>query len=326
MLITSHHNPDGDAIGSLLAMHHFFKKIGVKVESIVPNDYPDFLKWLPGSPEIRIFKEKRDAKLFSEADIIYSLDYNTPSRISHMERYLRSSGAKKILIDHHPGPELDFFDSSFSKVDISSTAELVFQYITSWKGDSIITREMAACIYVGIMTDTGSYSFNCGYPSTFHATARLLETGIDAELIHRLVYDNYAEMRLRLLGYCLSEKLNVIEEYSLAYISLTKAELERFDFKPGDTEGIVNYPLSIRDISISVMMLEREDKIRLSFRSKGDFPVNRIAAEHFNGGGHKNAAGGDSYISMDETILRLLEILPDYKGLIDSTKIDQSKY
>jgi phosphoesterase RecJ-like protein len=326
VLITSHHNPDGDAIGSLLAMYHLLNKMGITVHCLVPNDYPEFLKWMPGSSEIRVFKEKRDSVLFNDADIIYCLDYNSPSRISHMEKYLRSSGAKKILIDHHPDPDLGFFDSSYSTVRISSTAEMVFQYITAWRGEESITREIAASLFVGIMTDTGSFSFNCSYPSTFHATATMLETGIDAERIHRLVYDNYSESRLRLLGFCLSEKMTVIDEYSLAYISLTKAELEKFGFKPGDTEGIVNYPLSISDIRISVLMLEREDKIRLSFRSKGDFPVNRIANEYFSGGGHKNAAGGDSFISMDETILKLLEILPKFRELIDSTEIEQNKY
>ena len=316
ILITSHHNPDGDAIGSLLAMYHSIKKEGYLVTCVVPNRMPEFLRWMPGANEILIFNENRDTRLFTEADIIYCLDYNSPSRVVAMEGALKSSGAKKILIDHHPDPEKDFFDSVYSTVEISSTAELVYNYIIAWKGDKEINKDIAACLYVGIMTDTGSFSFNCSYASTFTATAKLLETGINGEAIHNLVYNNYSESRLRLLGYCLSEKMTVLEEYSLAYISLTKTELERFGYVPGDTEGIVNYPLSIKDVKISVLLTERKDRIRLSFRSKGNFPVNRIAREDFEGGGHMNAAGGDSFVSMDETILKLLDIMPKYKELI----------
>ncbi len=316
ILITSHHNPDGDAIGSLLAMYHLTKKEGYRVNCVVPNRIPEFLKWMPGSADILIFDEKKHARLFTEADIIYCLDYNAPSRVASMEGALKSSQAKKILIDHHPEPDKEFFDWAYSTVEISSTAELVYNYIVDWKGNDEITEEIAACLYVGIMTDTGSFSFNCSYASTFAATAKLLETGIDGEEIHRLVYNNYSESRLRLLGYCLSEKMTVIEEYSMAYISLTKTELERFGYVPGDTEGIVNYPLSVKDVKISILLTERKDNIRLSFRSKGNFPVNRIAREHFEGGGHMNAAGGDSFVSMDETILKLLNIMPKYQELM----------
>lgn len=316
ILLTSHHNPDGDAIGSLLAMYHLAKKEGYTVHCVVPNRMPEFLKWMPGAGDILIFSEKRDTRLFTEADIIYCLDYNAPSRVVAMEAALKESKAKKILIDHHPDPEKDFFDSIYSTVEISSTAELVYNYIVEWKGNKEITEDIAACLYVGIMTDTGSFSFNCSFPSTFSATAKLLETGIDGEAIHSHVYNNYSESRLRLLGFCLSEKMTIIDEYSLAYISLSRKELERFGYIPGDTEGIVNYPLSIKDVKISVLMTERKDRIRLSFRSKGNLPVNTIAREDFDGGGHMNAAGGDSFASMDETILKLLNIMPKYKELI----------
>lgn len=319
ILLTSHHNPDGDAIGSIIALYHFLKKLGYEVNCLVPNDFPDFLKWMQGAGKIRPFREKKDADLFAKADIIYCLDYNSPSRAGKMEKLLRSSEAKKVLIDHHPDPDPGFFDAAISTVKISSTAELVYRYIVDWKGESFLSRSIAAGIYVGIMTDTGSFSFSCNYPSTFEACAELLKTGIDAEEIHRLVYDNYSEARLRLLGFCLYDRLTIIPEYSLAYIALTKGELERYQFKPGDTEGIVNYPLSIKGIKVSVMLLEREEKVRLSFRSKGTFPVNAVAREHFEGGGHRNAAGGDSHITLDETILKLIEILPQYKELIDAS-------
>ena len=177
----------------------------------------------------------------------------------------------------------------------------------------MIDKHIATGLYVGIMTDTGSFSFSCNYPVTFQITASLLRTGINAEQIHRHVYDTYSENRLRLLGYCLSEKLTILPEFSTAFIALSKAELDRFHHQVGDTEGIVNYALSVESIKLAVLLTERKDRIRLSFRSKGDLSVNRIAREHFNGGGHKNAAGGDSFISLDDTIKKLKEVLVQYR-------------
>ena len=231
------------------------------------------------------------------------------------------SNAVKILIDHHPEPNLAQFDLCYSEVKTSSTSELVFGVIEGLGGSKIIDRNIAECIYVGIMTDTGSFSYACNSSRTFNIIAKLLETGMNAEQVHRLVYDNYSEERLRLLGFSLSEKLKVIKELASAYIALDMSELKRFSYKEGDTEGLVNYALSIDGIKVAVLLTERKNKIRLSFRSKGNFPVNEIARDHFEGGGHLNAAGGDSYLPMDATIQKLESLLLLYKD-----RIGQSSY
>lgn len=315
IVVTSHHNPDGDAIGSSLAMAGLLGRTGVETFVIVPNDYPGFLKWMPGSDNVVIYKmnEKKAQDLIARADLIFCLDYNALHRTGGMEESLRNSPATKILIDHHLEPALADFDFYLSVIQTSSTSELVYRFIEGCAWLDHINQDIATGLFVGIMTDTGSFSFSCNYPATFEITASLLRTGINPEKIHRLVYDTYSENRLRLLGFCLSEKLTILPEFSTAYIALSKAELERFHHQVGDTEGIVNYALSIDNIKLAVLLTERKDRIRLSFRSKGDLSVNRIAHEHFNGGGHKNAAGGDSFISLDKTIDKLIDVLSQYR-------------
>jgi len=282
---------------------------------MVPNEYPAFLKWMPGNDNVVIHNRDEESadSILSHADLIFCLDYNTLNRTGSMEDGLKNTTAVKILIDHHLEPVLDEFDYYLSLVQTSSTSELVYRFIEGCSWLDQIDEEVATGLYIGIMTDTGSFSFNCNYPATFQITASLLASGIDAEYIHRMVYDTYSEDRLRLLGYCLSEKLTILPEFSTAYIALSKDELNRFHHQVGDTEGIVNYALSIKNIKIAVFLTERKDRIRLSFRSKGDLSVNRIAREHFNGGGHRNAAGGDSFISIEETINKLRDVLVQYK-------------
>jgi phosphoesterase RecJ-like protein len=274
---------------------------------------------MPGNDKILIHRqnEAKAEEIISQADLIFCLDYNALHRTGGMEEAIRKSPGKKFLIDHHPEPLLTDFDIYLSVVQTSSTSELVYRFIEGCSWSDLINQEIATSLFVGIMTDTGSFSFSCNYPATFEITASLLRTGINPEQIHRLVYDTYSENRLRLLGYCLSEKLTVLPEFSTAYISLSKAELDRFHHKVGDTEGIVNYALSIENIKLAVLLTERKDRIRLSFRSKGDFSVNRIARDHFNGGGHKNAAGGDSFISLDSTVKKLIEVIAQYREDID---------
>jgi bifunctional oligoribonuclease and PAP phosphatase NrnA len=323
IVVTSHHNPDGDAIGSAIAMASTLQLIGKDATVIVPNEYPSFLKWIPGNEKVMIFKlnEEKARDAISRADLIFCVDYNALYRTGAMEEVLRKSKAKKILIDHHPEPVLDDFDFYLSVIQTSSTSELIYRFLEGCSWLDLINQEVATGLFVGIMTDTGSFSFSCNYPSTFKIVAGLLQTGINAEKIHRLVYDTYSEDRLRLLGYCLSEKLIIMPEFHTAYISLSKAELSRFHHQVGDTEGIVNYALSIENIKLAVLLTERKDRIRLSFRSKGDFPVNRIARDHFGGGGHQNAAGGDSFISLEGTVKKLIEVLGQYKEVIDRSSI-----
>ncbi len=318
IVVTSHHNPDGDAIGSILAMTALLRKTGKEAVAMVPNDYPGFLKWLPNSERVIIYRsnEKMADDIISRADLIFCLDYNALHRTNGMEGALRKASGKKILIDHHLEPVLDDFDYYLSVIQISSTSELVYRFVEGCSWLDLIDQEIASGLFVGIMTDTGSFSFSCNYPSTFHIAAALISTGINPEHIHRLVYDTYSENRLRLLGYCLSEKLIIMPEFSTAYIALSKAELDGFHHQVGDTEGIVNYALSIESIKLAVFLTERKDRIRLSFRSKGDLSVNLFAREYFNGGGHNNAAGGDSFLSLDDTIIRLKDALVQYREII----------
>lgn len=318
IVVTSHHNPDGDAIGSALALAAFLRKNRKFPSVLVPNDYPAFLKWMPSGDQVIIFnkQEERAREVISNADLIFCLDYNALNRTDKMEVDLRKAGAVKILIDHHLQPELNDFDHHYSTVQTSSTAELVYRFALGCGWDHLLDQEIATGLFVGIMTDTGSFSFSCNYPDTFRITARLIETGINPEKIHRQVYDTYSENRLRLLGFCLGEKLTVLPEFSTAYIALSKDDLNRFHYQVGDTEGIVNYALSIENIKIAVLMTERKDRIRISFRSKGDFSVNLMARLHFNGGGHKNAAGGDSFAPLDETIIKLKDVLAQYRDEI----------
>jgi bifunctional oligoribonuclease and PAP phosphatase NrnA len=314
IVITSHHNPDGDAIGSGLALYHFLIRSGKKPKMILPNAFPENLAWLEGSNRIMIFEKQatKAAKAIESADLIFCLDYNAFNRTNFFEKNLKESRAYKVMIDHHPQPS-DEFDHLISRIEVSSTAELVYEVIEAMGHKSLIDKTIAECLFVGIMTDTGSFSFSCNYPSTFRIVADLIETGLNAEQVHQLIYDTFSEQRLRLLGYCLSEKLVVLKDYSTAYISLARHELDQYNFRPGDTEGIVNYALSIKNIVFAVLFTEKEDAVRISFRSKGDFSVNDFARTHFDGGGHKNAAGADSYKSLDETITQFVEILQNYK-------------
>jgi bifunctional oligoribonuclease and PAP phosphatase NrnA len=319
VVVTSHHNPDGDAIGSALAMTALLKKLGKNAVAIVPNDYPSFLKWIPGAENLLIFQyhEEKAKNLIESADLIFCLDYNALNRTERMEKALSASSAKKVLIDHHLQPVESDFDIIYSIINISSTSELVCRFIDGCKWSDLLDKEIATSLYVGIMTDTGSFSFSCSNPDTFRIAASLIQTGIDPDQIHRYVYDTYSENRLRLLGFCLSEKLTVLQEFNTAFIALTASELDHFNYRTGDTEGIVNYALSIENVKIAVLLTERKDRIRLSFRSKGNLSVNSIAREHFAGGGHRNAAGGDSFLSLDETILKLRKALAQYKDEID---------
>lgn len=319
ILVTSHYNPDGDAIGSALALAALLRNMGKEAVVMVPNDYPSFLKWLPGSDQLIIFRSQEDhaREIISGADLIFCLDFNALNRVEKMEEPLRSATGIKILIDHHLEPIIEEFDYYYSESETSSTSELVYRFAEETGWLEYIDRDVATSLFVGIMTDTGSFSFSCNYPATFRITADLIKTGINAEQIHRLVYDTYSENRLRLLGYCLSEKLTIWPELSTAFIALSKDELNRFHYQVGDTEGIVNYALSIENIKIAVLLTERKDRIRLSFRSKGDLSVNRITREHFNGGGHKNAAGGDAFTSLSEAVHTLKTVLEQYKDDID---------
>lgn len=315
IIITVHANPDGDAIGAALAFYHFLTARGYQVHIFVPNDFPSFLSWMPGIDEIIVFKhrEKEVIKLSAEADIIFCLDYNGLKRVEKMQVIFEKSKADRILIDHHPQPEAGSFKFMISKSQTSSTSELIFDYIVRTVGVEGLSKIIADCLYVGIATDTGSFSYSCNYPETFMAVAELVRQGIDTEKIHRLVYDTYSEKRMRLLGFSLSERMKVLPEYGTAYIYLSRKDLKRFNFQIGDTEGVVNYALSIDGVSMAVLFTEKENYIRMSLRSKGKFSVNEFVRKHFEGGGHKNAAGGNSYLPLHETLDKFEALLPEYQ-------------
>lgn len=321
IVITSHSNPDGDAIGSSLAMYRYLVKLGNDVNIVVPNKFPEFYAWLPDSNDIIIYenKAKLSQKVLKEADIIFCLDYNAINRLGALAEIIPKTTATRILIDHHINPELESFDFSHSTVNTSSTGELVYDFITKLGDEELIDKNIAEAIYTSIITDTGSFSFSCNRPETYNITSKLISVGADAEKIHKLIYDTYSENRLRLLGYSISNRLIVWEELHTALIYLTKSDLKKYKYEVGDTEGVVNYPLSMKKINMSILITEKDNKLRLSFRSKGDFSVNELARNHFNGGGHRNAAGGKTNETMDELIARLKTIISTYKDQLNYT-------
>ncbi len=314
IIITSHLNPDGDAIGSSLAMYNFLLQKNHNISVITPNEYPAFLAWMPNSDKILIYEHQQEKalELLNNADIVFCLDFNSIQRAEKFSEPLKNSGAIKILIDHHT-PSEDNFDYIISTVKTSSASELVYDFIVDLGEKHLINKSIAECIYVGIVTDTGSFSYLCNYEKTYLIIAELIKLGVDCEHIHRLVYDTFSENRLRLLGYCLSEKLKVLDEFHTAYIYLSIDDLKKFNYQVGDTEDVVNYALSIKNVNFAVIFIERKKLIRLSFRSKGEFLVNEFAKKHFEGGGHKNAAGGNSYLSLEQTVKKFEELLPQYR-------------
>lgn len=318
IVITTHHKPDGDAIGSSLGLYNCLIQKGHHVKVVSPTDYPVFLQWLPNNPEVIIYTEKPEesAKYVAEADLIFCLDFNSLARINELGQLVQASKAKKVLIDHHLEPE-DFDDYRYWSINACATAQLVYEFIVNVLGEpQTINKDVATCLYTGIMTDSGSFRFPTTTPRVHHIIADLIERGAENAKIHQLVYDNFSENRLRFLGFCLLRKLEVLTEYNTALITVSRDELHKFNISTGDTEGLVNYALTINGIRLGALIIERADQVKLSLRSTGDFPANEICKKYFNGGGHRNAAGGQSSQSLQETIQRFKQILPEYKSLL----------
>ena len=313
IVITTHQGPDGDAMGASLALYQFLRKQGHDVTVITPNDYPEFLQWLPfNSQVVNYMRQKSTAEeLVEKAGYIFHLDYNHIKRSADMARLLSRSNAVRVLIDHHLHPALPVLHM-ISETEVSSTCELLYLMMKTWDAQ-LIDRDIATCIYTGIMTDTGCFCYRSAEAHTFRIAAELMSYGIDRTGIYDLVYDNYSESRMRLMGYCLNNKMEVFPEYCAALISLNLEEQERYGFVVGDSEGFVNLPLSIKGIRFTAFFLEKEDKIKISFRSKGNFSVNTFAKNHFGGGGHLNASGGDSRNTLEECVRTFRELLPLYK-------------
>lgn len=313
IVITTHQSPDGDAIGSSLGLMHFLVQLKHKVNVIVPDAYPPFLQWMPGNNSIINFSDQPDIaqKCISESSIIFCLDFNTLSRIKQLGELIQKSNATKILIDHHRQPE-NFATYSYVDINACSTSQLIYEFITSLGKIDLINKPIASCLYAGILTDTGSFRFPYTTADTLRIAARLIECGAENAFIYDSIYNNYSENRMRLLGYCLQHKMEIYKESGASLICLSNKELNQFAFIKGDTEGIVNYPLSIEGIKLSVLVLEKDDAIKLSLRSKGKFSVNDMARKHFTGGGHTNAAGAISSLSYNETIQLLKNLFKQY--------------
>jgi phosphoesterase RecJ-like protein len=318
IVIVTHVSPDGDAIGSSLALYHFLSEWGKKVNVLTPNNFPSFLKWMDGANDIIVaeWQEKTAKELIQAADLIFCADFNALKRIDVLAPWLQAASAKKILIDHHPHPE-NFCDITISHPEISSTSELIFRFICRMGLFDWMTRSCAECIYTGMMTDTGAFSYNSNDKHIYYIIGELLEKGVHKDQIHDQVYNHYSESRLRLQGYVLYEKMKIYEPHHTAMIALSQEEEQRFQWKKGDTEGFVNLPLSIGNITFSAFIREEESRVKISLRSKGNFPANRFAAEVFNGGGHLNAAGGEFQGRLVEAIELFEKALPDYSQLIN---------
>ena len=317
VVIIPHKNPDGDALGSTLALNFFLNKTGHQSHVVSPNEYPDFLNWLPGQEGILKHTTETDkaVELLKAADLIFTLDFNSLGRVEMLEPHINASSAKKIMIDHHQEPS-DYADIMYSDSNIGSTCEMVYNLISHLDAAQI-DQKIATCLYTGIMTDTGSFRFPSTTPKTHHVIAELIDKGANHSEIHQNIYDTFTFDRLRLLGTALTN-LKKIKELPVVYITISQEELNRNNFKKGDTEGFVNYGLSLVGISVAVIMIENEQEqiIKMSFRSKGAFSVNDFARTYFNGGGHHNAAGGASKLSLSETESKFINSISKVKNLL----------
>lgn len=320
IVIVPHKNPDGDAIGSTLGLLHYLKGKEHKVHIISPNDYPKFLKWMPGNDFILNFEKEANHALniLMEASIVFTLDFNNLGRVGQMQSFLENSTATFVMIDHHQEPS-DYAQIVYSDVTMSSTCEMVYNFIEFLGDKEKITTAIASCLYTGIMTDTGSFKYSSTTSRTHRVIADLIDKGAQNTQIHNKIYDTNTPARLHLLG-CALKNMVILEAYKTAYITLSQEELDSCYYQKGDTEGFVNYGLTLEGIRFAVIFIENKEEgiIKISFRSEGEFSVNEFARKHFNGGGHDNAAGGKSDLPMKETIANFVSVLDPYKESLNS--------
>ncbi len=312
ILLICHINPDGDAIGSQLALYHYLKSTGRNVEMLAPNNLQEFLKWLSGADFINIFTRdrKKCKNLISEADLIVMLDFNHPGRLGEAEQFVSESDAVKVVIDHHLDP-FDFADIMISDPSKCSTSELVHELISIEGKKFTITIPYAEAIYTGIITDTGNFVHGAYSSRTFRIVAELFDAGIDKDKVLKLIYNNFSADRIRLQGFTMNQRMVVLPEFRTAYMYLSKEDLKTYNNVKGDTEGFVNLPLSIKGIDFTALFIEKDNFIKLSFRSRGGFPTNEFASEYFAGGGHRNASGGEYYDTLENTIQFFLKVLKE---------------
>ncbi|WP_299135402.1 bifunctional oligoribonuclease/PAP phosphatase NrnA [uncultured Tenacibaculum sp.] len=314
VVIIGHRNPDGDAVGSTLGLKHYLDKKGHKAQVLMPNEYPDFLHWIPGSETVYRFdrQNNQSVKALKKSTIIFLLDFNALHRVGHdMQNTLEKYENDFALIDHHQQP--DDFTYMYSDTSMSSTCQMVYNFIEMMEDVDMIDKHIATCLYTGIMTDTGSFRFRSTTSRTHRIIADLIDKGAENDKIHSNVNDSNTYSRLLLLGQSLSN-LEILPEYRTAFITLSQEEKKKFNYEKGDTEGVVNYALSLKGIVFGVIFIEDEEQgiIKISFRSKGKFSVNQFARNYFNGGGHDNASGGKSELNMEDTIAKFKSLLPQY--------------
>lgn len=320
IVICCHKSPDGDALGAMLAWGEYLRLQGKEALMVVPDAFPDYLRWLPNVEKVVRYdkhQERVDASL-KEADLVFCLDFNTTDRVESMKESLEASSAKKVMIDHHLDPNI-LNAMIISRPEMCSTCELMFQLLWQLGKFEEMNRKIAACIYCGMMTDTGGFTFNSTRPEIFFIISQLLTKGINKDKIFRNVYNNYSSWAIRLRGYILYNKMNVIDHLHASYFVLTRQEMERFHFMKGDAEGLVNIPLQIKGMKLSVSLREdnqRENLVWVSLRSVDDFPCNKMAAEFFNGGGHLNASGGKLFCSVGEAEKIVREAIKSYEELL----------
>lgn len=321
IVITTHHKPDGDAMGSTLGLMLFLKKLVHSAVVITPTDYADFLNWLPGNDTVINFEEKSALaeEILKNADIVFCLDFNRLSRINKLGELIRNLKIKSAMFDHHLDPE-NFSDFTFWDKTSSSTYELVFEWIEQYFGGSYLDQDIANCFYTGLMTDTGNFQHNNTTPRTHRIAASLMEYGAEHLQIHERIFDVFSVDRSKLFGYCLYHKMEILEDCRTALMYLSADELKMFNVQTGDTEGLVNFGLSIKNIVFSVLIIDRTERVKMSFRSKGDFAANEFAEVYFHGGGHKNAAGGQSEESLEETVSKFKKVIKGYQKELLSIK------
>lgn len=315
IVITMHQKPDGDAMGSALGLYNFLIQLNHDVTVISPTNWAKFLDWMPGCEYVKDFEACREAceQIISDAEILFCLDFNTMHRTKSMEQILLQINCTKVLIDHHEQPQVEMFDYGVSTPSKSSTAEMVYDFIAASKYKQLLNKEVATCIYTGILTDTGSFRFSSTTAQVHRVVADLKDAGIEHTLIFENLFDNFSESRLRFIGNALLHRLEVFYEYNTAFMAIPNKDLMKYEIKTGDTEGLVNYLLTIEGIKMGALLIDRYEERRWSFRSKGDFDVNAFARNYFNGGGHKNAAGGRSMNTFEQNVTYFKEVIKQYE-------------
>lgn len=315
ILITAHQKPDGDAMGASLGLYHFLIQFGHEVTVVSPTNWANFLNWMPGCEKVIDFEAKREESitLINQAEVLFCLDFNVLHRTKNMEPYLKKADCIKVLIDHHQQPEEEAFTYGISDTSKSSTCELVYDFIVNAGHGDKININVATCLYTGIMTDTGSFRFPSTTASVHRVVAHFKEIGLNHTAIHENIYDNFSESRLRFIGQALLNRLDVMYEYNTAMMAISKYDLIKYEIKTGDTESLVNYLLTIQGIKLGALVIDRDEERKWSFRSKGNFDVNTFARNYFEGGGHRNAAGGRSSDSLDQTVKKFKQVLQKYE-------------